>query len=51
MGKRGRGGQAAVEYVMALAVFLAVAGVMGYLVAAAHKSAQRTEALVGAGCP
>ena len=48
---RGRRGQAAVEYVMAVAALLAVAGVMGYLVSAAQKSASRAEALVSADCP
>ena len=46
-----RCGQAMVEYVFALATLMVVAGVMGYLVTAAHKSAQRTEALVSADCP
>lgn len=46
-----RCGQAVVEYVLALATMMVVAGVMGYLVTAAHKSAQRTEALVSADCP
>lgn len=48
---RARRGQAAAEYVIAMAVMIAVAGIMGYLVTAAHKSAQRTEALVSADCP
>ena len=46
-----RRGQAAVEYVLAVAALLVVVSVMGYLVTAAYKSAQRTEALVGADCP
>lgn len=46
-----RKGQAMVEYVLAVAALLVVAGVMGYMVTAAHKSAQRTVALVGADCP
>jgi uncharacterized protein (UPF0333 family) len=46
-----RGGQAAVEYLLAMSALLVVVGVMGYLVTAAHKSAQRTEALVSADCP
>jgi len=36
---------------MAVAALLAVAGVMGYLVSAAQKSASRAEALVSADCP
>lgn len=48
---KARCGQAAVEYVLAVAALLVVAGVMGYLVTAAHSSARRTEALVGADCP
>ncbi len=44
-------GQAAAEYVIAMAVMIAVAGIMGYLVTAVHKSARRTEALVSADCP
>jgi uncharacterized protein (UPF0333 family) len=51
MGNTARSGQAAVEYILAVAALLAVVGVMGYLVSAAHKSAHRTEALVGADCP
>lgn len=46
-----RNGQAAVEYVLAVAALLVVAGVMGYMVTAAHKSAQRAVALVGSDCP
>lgn len=41
-----RRGQAALEYVLCVAVLLAVVGVMGYLVRAAQKSAERTEELV-----
>ena len=37
-----------VEYVLAVAALLAVASVLGLLVTAAHKSAHRSEALVGA---
>lgn len=51
MGKMFRSGQAAVEYVLALAALLVVIGVMGYCVTAAQKSAHRAEALVGADCP
>jgi hypothetical protein len=40
-----------VEYVILVAAILVVAGALGYLVAAAHKSADRTEALVSAECP
>ena len=48
---RAHRGQAAAEYVIAMAVMIAVAGIMGYLVTAVHKSARRTEALVSADCP
>ena len=51
MGMRGRGGQAAVEYVIALATLLIVVSIMGYFVPAAHKSAHRSEALVSQDCP
>lgn len=51
MGLRGRKGQAALEYVLALAALLVAVGVMGYLVSAARKSAQRTEALVSSDYP
>lgn len=48
---RGRNGQAAVEYVLALCALLAVVGAMWYLVAAAHKSVVRTESLVSSDYP
>ena len=51
MGKNGRGGQAMVEYVLALATLLIIVSIMGYFVAAAHKSAYRSEALVSQDCP
>ena len=51
MGKRGRRGQAVVEYVLALATLLVVVSVMGYFVTAAHKSAHRAETLVSQDCP
>ena len=40
-----------VEYVLVVAALLVVASVLGLLVTAAHKSARRSEALVGADCP
>jgi len=46
-----RKGQAMLEYVLSLAAMLAVVAVMGYVVAAAVKSADRTNALVRADCP
>ena len=51
MGKKGRSGQAAIEYVLALATLLVVVSIMGYFVTAAHKSAHRSEALVSQDCP
>lgn len=51
MEMNGRCGQAAVEYVLALATLLVVVSIMGYFVLAAQKSAQRTEALVSQDCP
>jgi len=44
-------GQAMLEYVLSLAAMLVVVAVMGYVVAAAVKSADRTNALVRADCP
>lgn len=46
-----RRGQAVVEYVLALAAMLVVIAVMGYVVAAAAKAADRTTALVRADYP
>ena len=43
---RGKKGQTAVEYVLALCALLAVVGAMWYLVAASQKSVVRTENLV-----
>jgi hypothetical protein len=40
-----------VEYVLLVAALLVVAGALGFLVEAARKSANRTEALVSAECP
>ena len=51
MCKSGRCGQAMVEYVMCVAAMLVVAGVLGYMVVAAQKSAHRSEALVSADSP
>lgn len=48
---RGRKGQTAVEYVLALCALLAVIGAMGYLMVAARKSVVRTESLVGSDYP
>lgn len=44
-------GQAALEYVLALASMLAVAGILAVLVRAAFLHAGRTESLVTAECP
>ena len=46
-----RRGQAAVEYVLALVGIIAVVGVMGYLVTASWKSAERTVNLVESDYP
>jgi len=46
-----RRGQAMLEYVLSLAALLAVIAVMGWVVAAAVRSAERTNALVRADCP
>ncbi len=51
MKPKSRGGQAMLEYVLALCALLAVVGAMGYLVAAARKSVARTEALVSSDYP
>ncbi len=51
MGIRGRKGQAAVEYVLALCALLVVVGAMWHVVAAARKSVARTESLVGSDYP
>ena len=48
---RGRKGQAAVEYVLALCALLAVVGAMWYLVSATKKSVVRTESLVSSDYP
>lgn len=39
------------EYVLALAALLVVIAIMGYVVTAAMKSADRTNSLVRADCP
>jgi len=46
-----RAGQAMLEYVLSLAALLVVIAVMGFVVAAAVRSADRTNALVRADCP
>lgn len=51
MEMKGRSGQAAVEYVLALATLIVVVCVMGYFVTAAQKSASRSESLVSQDCP
>lgn len=48
---RGRRGQAALEYVLAVLALLAVVSAMGYVVAAAHHQSVRTEGLVRADYP
>jgi len=48
---RGRSGQAALEYVLALCALLVVVAAMGYFVEAARKSAVRTQALVSSDYP
>ena len=48
---RGRSGQTAVEYVLALCALLAVVGAMWYLVSASKKSVVRTENLVSSDYP
>ena len=47
----GRAGQAAVEYVLALAALLGVAAISWYLVSASKSSVERTERLVGSDYP
>ena len=51
MGNRNRKGQAALEYVLALAALLVAVAATGYLVAAARRSADRAQALVGSDYP
>lgn len=46
-----RRGQAALEYILCVAALLVVIGIMGYLVRAAQRSADRTEELVRADYP
>ena len=48
---RGRKGQTAVEYVLALCALLAVVDAMWYLVSASQKSVVRTEDLVSSDDP
>ncbi|MBO7684204.1 MAG: hypothetical protein J6T51_05725 [Kiritimatiellae bacterium] len=46
-----RSGQAALEYVLALASLLVVVGLLAGLVGAAGRHASRTESLVTSDCP
>ena len=46
-----RSGQAALEYVLALASLLVVVGLLAGLVGAAGRHAARTESLVAGDCP
>lgn len=46
-----RRGQAALEYVLCVAILLGLVGVMGYLVRAVQRSADRTEELVRSDYP
>lgn len=48
---RMRRGQAALEYVLSFASLLVVVGILGWLVHAAMRHAERTEDLVTADCP
>ena len=48
---RGRKGQTAVEYVLALCALLAVVGAMWYIVSASQKSVVRTENIVSSDYP
>ncbi len=48
---KARGGQAMLEYVLALCALLAVVGAMWYLVSASRKSVDRTESLVSSDYP
>ncbi len=47
----GRSGQAALEYVLALAALLVVVGAVSHLVAAARKSGDRTIGIVASDYP
>jgi hypothetical protein len=51
MGIRGRKGQAALEYVLALAAMLGLVAVTGFLVSAARRTADRAETLVSSDVP
>jgi len=48
---RGRSGQTAVEYVLALCAMMVVVAVTGWLLSAARSNVVRTEALVGSDYP
>ena len=48
---RARGGQAALEYVLALASLMVVVGILWGLVHTARSYARRTESLVTSDCP
>ena len=51
MNGRARGGQAALEYVLALASLMIVVGILWGLVRVTFHYAERTERLVTADCP
>lgn len=51
MCRRMSGGQAMLEYVLALVGLLVVVGILGGLVSAAIRHSARTESLVAADCP
>lgn len=51
MNGRARGGQAALEYVLALASLLVVVGILWGLVRVTRSYAHRTERLVTSDCP
>lgn len=51
MNGRSRGGQAALEYVLALASLMIVVGILWGLVRVTRSYAQRTESLVTSDCP
>ena len=51
MKRRGRRGQAALEYVLATCTVLAVVAAMGWMLMAARRSVARTETLVGSDYP
>ena len=51
VGRRGRSGQAALEYVLVFAVLIAVVWALEHFVAAARKSAKQTAELVTSDYP